>query len=138
MAAISQYNPDVLKRHAALALPLAFFAMHEKGNYYTICCSSLLQCRSSMIDMYWLCMYIMEPDKIKWNRIFLLTCIMALTFRCTVMFWLFQIFDSFWLHKNTKPFFFTEIWNGIFTLYPAFKEHLSWIWIDMQNVKRNY
>lgn len=30
LAAISQYNPDVLKRHAALALPLAFFAMHEK------------------------------------------------------------------------------------------------------------
>lgn len=31
LAAISQYNPDVLKRHAARALPLAFFAMHEKG-----------------------------------------------------------------------------------------------------------
>ncbi|XP_056020008.1 proteasome adapter and scaffold protein ECM29-like [Ostrea edulis] len=30
LGAISQYNPDVLKRHAALALPLAFFAMHEK------------------------------------------------------------------------------------------------------------
>ncbi|XP_061192483.1 proteasome adapter and scaffold protein ECM29-like [Saccostrea echinata] len=30
LAAISQYNPDILKRHAALALPLAFFAMHEK------------------------------------------------------------------------------------------------------------
>jgi hypothetical protein len=33
LGAISQYNPDILKRHAALALPLAFFAMHEKGGY---------------------------------------------------------------------------------------------------------
>lgn len=92
LAAISQYNPDVLKRHAALALPLAFFAMHEKGNYYTICCSSLLQCRSSIIDMHWLCMYIMESDEIIWNRIFLL--VMALTICCTVCFG----FSKSWIH----------------------------------------
>ena len=30
LQAISQRSPDVLKRHTALALPLAFLAMHEK------------------------------------------------------------------------------------------------------------
>ena len=30
--AINQRSPDVLKRHAALALPLAFLAMHQKSN----------------------------------------------------------------------------------------------------------
>ena len=28
--AINQQNPDILKRHATLALPLAFLAMHRK------------------------------------------------------------------------------------------------------------
>ena len=30
--AINQRSPDVLKRHAAQALPLAFLAMHQKVN----------------------------------------------------------------------------------------------------------
>ena len=33
--AISQRSPDVLKRHAALALPLAFLAMHQKNDQST-------------------------------------------------------------------------------------------------------
>ena len=28
--AISQKSPDILRRHATLAMPIAFFAMHEK------------------------------------------------------------------------------------------------------------
>ena len=28
--AISQQSPDILRRHATLAMPLAFLAMHEK------------------------------------------------------------------------------------------------------------
>ena len=33
--AISQQSPDILRRHATLAMPLAFLAMHEKkeGKY---------------------------------------------------------------------------------------------------------
>lgn len=27
--AVSQQSPDILKRHASLAMPLAFLAMHE-------------------------------------------------------------------------------------------------------------
>lgn len=47
----------------------------------------------------------MESDKIKKDFPTYMYMYHGFDILLQYMFWLFQIFDSFWLHKNTKPFF---------------------------------
>ncbi len=51
--AINQRSPDVLKRHAALALPLAFLAMHQNNpdSTYQHCQLSVKQRNETCTEM---------------------------------------------------------------------------------------